>query len=80
MKTRAAAIGAGIAAGAVAVGAVGRSVMRRRTEHHLEEELWDLPPDDLGMIESFDGTKITLRAAGVPAPRCCCSCTGSAST
>jgi pimeloyl-ACP methyl ester carboxylesterase len=66
MKTRAAAIGAGIAAGAVAAGAVGRSVMRRRTEHHLEEELWDLPPDDLGMIESFDGTKLTVRAAGDP--------------
>jgi pimeloyl-ACP methyl ester carboxylesterase len=64
MKKRAAVIGATVAAGAVVAGAVGRTVVRRRTEHHLEEELWDLPPLDLGFIESFDGTQIAVRAAG----------------
>jgi pimeloyl-ACP methyl ester carboxylesterase len=65
---RAAAIGAGVAAGAVAAGAVGRSLLRRRQAHHLEEHLWDLPPDDvaadLGGITAFDGTTLAVRAAG----------------
>ena len=66
MRRRVAAIGAGVAAGVVAAGAVTRTVVRRRTEHHLEADLWDLPPDDLGHIESFDGTRIAVRAAGDP--------------
>lgn len=65
-KKRAAVIGAGIAAGAVAAGAVGRTIVRRKTEHDLEAHLWDLPPDDLGTVESFDGTEIAVRAAGDP--------------
>ena len=65
-RKRAAVIGAGIAAGAVAAGAVGRTIVRRRNEHDLEAHLWDLPPDDLGMIESFDGSKIAARASGDP--------------
>ena len=51
-------------ASVVAAGALGRTVLRRRNEQHLEEELGDLPPDDLGSIISFDGTSIALRAAG----------------
>jgi pimeloyl-ACP methyl ester carboxylesterase len=66
VRRRVAAIGAGVAAGAVAAGALTRTVMRRRTGHHLEADLWDLPPDDLGHIESFDGTRIAVRAAGDP--------------
>jgi pimeloyl-ACP methyl ester carboxylesterase len=66
MKKRVAAIGAGVFAGALAAGAVTRTVMRRRTELHLEAELWDLPPDDLGHVESFDGTRLAVRAAGDP--------------
>ena len=66
MRKRVAAIGAGVAAGAIAAGAVSRTVMRRRTGQHLEAELWDLPPDDLGPVESFDGTRIAVRAAGDP--------------
>ncbi len=60
----AAVIGAGIAAGALAAGAVGRTLVRRRVEHDLEAHRWDLPPEDLGDFESFDGTRIAVRAAG----------------
>jgi hypothetical protein len=56
----------GVAAGAVAAGAVGRSVRRRRVDHDLEAPLWDLPPDDLGPVSSFDGTRLAVRAAGDP--------------
>jgi pimeloyl-ACP methyl ester carboxylesterase len=63
-RKRAAVIGAGIAAGALVAGTVGRTIVRRRTGHGLEAHLWELPPDDLGIIESFDGTKIAARAAG----------------
>jgi pimeloyl-ACP methyl ester carboxylesterase len=65
-RKRAAVIGAGIAVGAVAAGAVGRTIVRRKNEHDLEAHLWDLPPDDLGMIESFDGSMIAARASGDP--------------
>jgi len=41
-------------------------VLRRRTEHELEAPLWDLPPDDLGPVRSFDGTQLAVRAAGDP--------------
>ncbi|MDH4112605.1 MAG: alpha/beta hydrolase [Actinomycetota bacterium] len=63
-KKRTALIAGGLAAGAIAAGAVGRTVVRRRTEHDLEAPLWDLPPDDLGPVRSFDGTNLAVRAAG----------------
>ncbi len=63
---RTALIAGGVAAGAIAAGAVGRTVLRRRTEHELEAPLWDLPPDDLGPVRSFDGTQLAVRAAGDP--------------
>jgi pimeloyl-ACP methyl ester carboxylesterase len=63
---RAAAIGAGVAAGAVAAGAIGRTLVRRRHSQQLGEQLWDLPPQDLGVVRSFDGTSIAVRAAGDP--------------
>ena len=63
-KKRTAVIAGGVAAGAVVAGAVGRSVVHRRREHHLEHVLWDVPPDDLGPVTSFDGTELAVRAAG----------------
>lgn len=65
-RKRAALIAGGVAAGAIAAGAVGRTVLRRRIDHELEALLWDLPPDDLGPVRSFDGTHLTVRAAGDP--------------
>ena len=72
MRTRTALIAGGVAgsvaAGAIAAGAVGRTVLRRRTEQdHADDALWDLPPDDLGPVRSFDGTRLAVRAAGDPA-------------
>ncbi len=68
-KKRTAVLAGGLAAGAVVAGAVGRTVIHRRREHHLEHALWDLPPDDLGPVASFDGTELSVRAAGpVDAP------------
>ena len=68
-KKRTAVIAGGVAAGAVVAGAVGRTVIHRRREHHLEDVLWDVPPDDLGPVVSFDGTELAVRAAGpVDAP------------
>jgi pimeloyl-ACP methyl ester carboxylesterase len=64
---RTALIAGGVAAGAIAAGAVGRTVLRRRADHDLEAPLWDLPPDDLGPVSSFDGTQLAVRAAGDPA-------------
>lgn len=63
-KKRTAVIAGGVAAGAVVAGAVGRTVVHRRREHHLEHVLWDVPPDDLGPVTSFDGTELAVRAAG----------------
>jgi hypothetical protein len=68
-KKRTALIAGSVAAGAVVAGAVGRTVVHRRREHHLEHVLWDVPPDELGPIVSFDGTELAVRAAGpVDAP------------
>ncbi len=64
MKRRVALLSAGIAAGAVAAGVVGRTVVRRR--HAPEAPIGDLPPEDLGMVTSFDGTELAVRAAGDP--------------
>jgi pimeloyl-ACP methyl ester carboxylesterase len=63
---RTALIAGGVAAGAIAAGAVGRTIARRRSDQGLEATLWDLPPDDLGPVPSFDGTKLAVRAAGDP--------------
>jgi pimeloyl-ACP methyl ester carboxylesterase len=55
-----------VAAGAVA-GAVGRTVLRRRSDRDGPGGPWsDLPPDDLGPVRSFDGTQLAVRAAGDP--------------
>jgi pimeloyl-ACP methyl ester carboxylesterase len=63
-KKRTAAIAGGVAAGAVVAGAVGRTLVHRRREHHLEHVLWDVPPDELGPVTSFDGTELAVCAAG----------------
>ena len=65
-KKRTALISAGVAAGALAAGAVGSVVVRRRNAQVDEGTLWDLPPEDLGDVTSFDGTRIAVRAAGPP--------------
>jgi pimeloyl-ACP methyl ester carboxylesterase len=62
---RTALISAGVAAGALAAGAIGSVVVRRR-DHSGERTFWDLPPEDLGPVVSFDGTEIAVRAAGPP--------------
>ncbi len=59
---------AGVAAGAVASGFVARAVLRaRRPDPERHEDLAALPPEDLGFVESFDGTKLAMRASGDPA-------------
>lgn len=63
-KKRTALISAGVAAGAIAAGAVGRMAVRRHRDHPGDGAMWDLPPEDLGPITSFDGTEISVRAAG----------------
>jgi pimeloyl-ACP methyl ester carboxylesterase len=64
---RTATIAAGIAAGTVVLGVVGRTVVRRRHDHLEAAGVpWELPPDDLGLVRSFDGTGIAVRAAGDP--------------
>ena len=66
-RRRTAAIAAGVAAGAIAAGAVGRVVVRRRRGVHPEgPSLADLPPEALDPVRSFDGTEIMVRAAGDP--------------
>jgi pimeloyl-ACP methyl ester carboxylesterase len=66
-RKRTAAIAAGVAAGAIAAGAVGRVVVRhRRGAHHEGASLADVPPELLEPIRSFDGTEIAARAAGDP--------------
>jgi pimeloyl-ACP methyl ester carboxylesterase len=58
---------AGLAAGAVAGGALSRVVLgRRRGDPEQDEILSRLPPEDLGPVESFDGTRLAVRAAGDP--------------
>lgn len=65
-RKRTALIAGGVAAGAIAAGAIGRTVLRHRSGHDLEATLWELPPDDIGPVRSFDGTKLAARAAGDP--------------
>jgi pimeloyl-ACP methyl ester carboxylesterase len=59
-------ISAGVAAGAVAAGAIGGIAVKRRHEHSTDQVRWELPPQDLGDVESFDGTRISVHAAGPP--------------
>ena len=66
-KRRAAVLTAGLAVSAVAGGFAARTVLRRRRpDIEADEDLSVLPPDDLGFVESFDGTKLAVRAAGEP--------------
>jgi pimeloyl-ACP methyl ester carboxylesterase len=65
-RKRTAVIAGGVAAGALVAGAVGRNVVHRRREQLLEHVLWDVPPDDLGPVVSFDGTELAVRGAGPP--------------
>jgi len=68
-RKRTAVVTAGIAAGAVASGLVGRAVLsrHRRVDPEALEDLAALPPEDLGTVASFDGTELAVRAAGNPA-------------
>lgn len=64
---RTAFVTAGLAAGVVTGGVVARTVLRRRRpDPEAEEPLSLEPPEDLGFVESFDGTRIAVRAAGDP--------------
>jgi pimeloyl-ACP methyl ester carboxylesterase len=68
-RKRTAIVTAGIAAGALASGVVGRAVLsrHRRVDPEALEDLSALPPEDLGTVASFDGTELAVRAAGDPA-------------
>lgn len=62
------AVGAGVTA-AVATGAVvaeraAARRLRRRPDTEAGESLGTLPPEDLGPVTSFDGTRLHVRAAG----------------
>jgi pimeloyl-ACP methyl ester carboxylesterase len=66
---RKAIVTAGVAAGAVTAGMIGRTVLnarRRRGDPEAHEPLALLPPEDLGRVRSFDGTELAVRAAGDP--------------
>ncbi len=65
-RKRTALVTAGIAAGAVAGGMIGRTVLnaRRRGDPEADEHLSEPPPEDLGPIRSSDGTELAVRAAG----------------
>jgi pimeloyl-ACP methyl ester carboxylesterase len=66
-RRRTVVIATGIAAAAVAGGAIGRAATRRRLQHgEAAEDLWKPPPQDLGRVISADGTEIAVRAAGNP--------------
>jgi len=68
-RRRAAVVTAGIAAGTLAGGVIGRTVVRRNRhpDPEADEPLGQLPPEDLGTVRSFDGTELAVRAAGDPA-------------
>jgi pimeloyl-ACP methyl ester carboxylesterase len=62
MRSRTAIASAAIATGVVAAGVVGRAVFRRR---HASGRWVDVdPPEDLGIVTSYDGTALAVRAAG----------------
>jgi pimeloyl-ACP methyl ester carboxylesterase len=63
MRKRTTIASAGVAAGAVVAGLAGRAVWRRR--HPAGDDgAWAPPPEDLGTVEAFDGTRLAVRAAG----------------
>jgi pimeloyl-ACP methyl ester carboxylesterase len=57
------AVGAVAAAGAVAAGLAGQALWRRRRPAG-GDATWGPPPEDIGPIEAFDGTKLAVGAAG----------------
>lgn len=64
---RTAAITAAVAAGTVATGAAVRVLLgRRHRGHDARTPIGDLPPDVLEPVVSFDGTELSVRAAGEP--------------
>ncbi len=65
-KKRTAIVTASVAAGALAAGAAGRALVRRRRSHARDVPSLDPPPEVLEPVVSFDGTEITVRAAGDP--------------
>jgi pimeloyl-ACP methyl ester carboxylesterase len=66
-RRRTAIVTAGVAAGALTAGAVGRLLVRHRYQSRDgEPSLADLPPEVLAPVVSFDGTEIAVRAAGDP--------------
>lgn len=66
-RKRTAIVTAGVAAGVLAAGTAGRLLARhRRSSNRQGAAILDLPPDLLGPVVSFDGTEITVRAAGGP--------------
>ena len=66
-RKRTAIVTASVAAGALVAGAAGGMLVRRRRENHADDvPILDPPPDLLDPVVSFDGTEITVRAAGDP--------------
>jgi pimeloyl-ACP methyl ester carboxylesterase len=65
---RTAAIATAVAAGTVAAGAAVRVLVgrRHRASEGASSSIGDLPPGELDPIASFDGTEISVRAAGEP--------------
>jgi len=66
VKKRTALVSAGVAAGALAAGVVGRTLWKRHAGGPAGP-IGAVPPEDLGRVASFDGTQIAVRAAGDPA-------------
>ncbi|HEX9891193.1 MAG TPA: alpha/beta hydrolase [Actinomycetota bacterium] len=68
MRRRRAAIGLGVAVGAAAAAVAAERIAARRLRSRPDPEAGvdfaELPPEDLGTIASFDGTRIAVRAAG----------------
>ena len=57
---------AAVATGAVVAERVAARRLRRRTDPEAAESFGTLPPEDLGPVSSFDGTRLHVRAAGPP--------------
>jgi len=60
---RTAIVATGVAAGAVAGGLAGRALLRLGRRGGADDRA-ELPPEDLGVVSSADGTEIAVRAAG----------------
>jgi pimeloyl-ACP methyl ester carboxylesterase len=67
-RLRRLAVGAGVAAaaatGAVVAQRAAARRLRRRDDPEAAEDLGRLPPENLGPVSSFDGTRLHVRAAG----------------